>query len=59
MCIFLLTTVVSSLFIHVKVGGAVKKYFINDWDHFTTSLFSGLMTFLLIWILVFDIVHIF
>ncbi|CAD7970149.1 unnamed protein product [Amoebophrya sp. A120] len=57
--IFLLVSLAASGFVYLKVGGQVKKYFLKETDPLLSQAFGGLMTFLLTWIMVYDVVHLF
>ncbi len=56
---FFLSTIACSGLLYVKLGLRGKKYFINEYDCFTMQLMSGFMTFMVIWIISYDMVHIF
>lgn len=59
---YILSNLVGSAIICVNLGGVTssKSYFPNGVrDIMTGQIFSGFLTFILVWTLVYDIVHIF
>eukprot|EP00933_Yihiella_yeosuensis_P064664 TRINITY_DN68126_c0_g1_i1.p1 TRINITY_DN68126_c0_g1~~TRINITY_DN68126_c0_g1_i1.p1 ORF type:complete len:126 (+),score=20.84 TRINITY_DN68126_c0_g1_i1:102-479(+) len=57
--VFILTTLLHSAMIFVKMGGSVSRHFLKSHDVFTTQFLAGLMSFILFWTLAYDMVHIF
>ncbi len=59
---FVIWNLIGSAIITIYIGGISKaeKYFPNGvGDIFMSQIFSGIMTFILVWTVVYDIVHIF
>ena len=57
---FVVWNLTGSAILTVYVGKAASEYFPNGVrDIFSSQNFSGLLTYILVWTLVYDIVHIF
>lgn len=57
--IFALFTIMTGVFLQIKLKGQTERFFAKKYDVFTEACFSAVMTFILVWTLVYDTVHIF
>jgi hypothetical protein len=61
LAMYVLWNLIGSSILAVYMGGSsATKHFPNGLvDIFTSQIFSGIMTYILVWTLVYDVVHIF
>lgn len=57
--IFVVVTIVHSAMIFAKMSANVTRHFPHTYDIFLSQFGHGIMSFILFWILCFDMVHIF
>lgn len=56
---FFLTTLLLSIGMYIKVGSEPKPYFKKDGDIWTEGIMQALMSYVLFWTLIYDVVHIY
>ena len=57
--VFLVVSAAMGGLIYYKLGGKGRTFFMKDQDLFFNNAFGGMLSFLLVWIMAYDIVHIF